>query len=30
MSKSVIGLLVSIAVLAILLTECSDEPDPNP
>ena len=30
MSKSIIGLLVSIAVLAILLTGCSDEPDPNP
>ena len=30
MLKSIIGLLVSIAVLAILLTGCSDEPDPNP
>ena len=30
MPKSIIGLLVSIAVLAILLTGCSDEPDPTP
>ncbi len=30
MSKSIIGLLVSTAVLAILPTGCSDEPDPNP
>ena len=30
MSKSIIGLVLSIAVLAILLTGCSDEPDPNP
>ena len=30
MSKSIIGLVLSIAVLAILLTGCSDEPDPIP
>ncbi len=30
MSKSIIGLVLNIAVLAILLTGCSDEPDPNP
>ncbi len=30
MSKSIIGLGLSIAVLAILLTGCSVEPDPNP
>ena len=30
MSKSIIGLLVSTAVLAILLTGCSDEPDSIP
>ena len=30
MSKSIIGLVLSIAVLAILLTGCSDEPDPTP
>ena len=30
MSKSIIGLVLSIAALAILLTGCSDEPDPNP
>ena len=30
MSKSIIGLLLSIAVLAILLTGCSDAPDPTP
>ena len=30
MSKSIIGLVLSIAVLAILLTGCSDEADPNP
>ena len=30
MSKSIIGLLVSAAMLAILLTGCSDEPDPIP
>ena len=30
MSKSIIGLLLGIAVLAILLTACSDEPDPIP
>ena len=29
-SKSIIGLLVSAAVLAVLLTGCSDEPDPIP
>ena len=30
MSKSIIGLVLSIAILAILLTGCSDEPDPIP
>ena len=30
MSKSIIGLVLSIAVLAILLTGCSDEPSPAP
>ena len=30
MSKSFIGLVVSIAALAILLTGCSDEPTPSP
>ena len=30
MSKSIIGLVLSIAVLAILLTGCSDDPDPLP
>ena len=30
LSKSTIGLLVSAAVLSILLTGCSDEPDPIP
>ena len=30
MSKSIIGLLVSAAILAVLLTGCSDEPDPIP
>ena len=30
MSKSIIRLLLGIAVLAILLTGCSDEPDPIP
>ena len=30
LSKSAIGLLVSAAVLSILLTGCSDEPDPIP
>ena len=30
MSKSIIRLLLGIAALAILLTGCSDEPDPTP
>ena len=30
MSKSIIGLVLSIAVLGILLTGCSDEPEPVP
>ena len=30
MSKSIIGLVLSIAALAILLTGCSNEPDPTP
>ena len=30
MAKSIIGLLLGIAALAILLTACSDEPDPTP
>ena len=30
MSKSIIGLLVSTAVLASLLTGCSDDPSPAP
>ena len=30
MSKSIIGLVLSIAVLALLLTGCSDEPEPIP
>ena len=30
MSNSIIGLLVTATVLAILLTGCTDEPDPTP
>ena len=30
MPKSIIGMLLGIAALAILLTACSDEPDPTP
>ena len=30
MSKSFVKLLTAIAALAILLTGCSDEPDPTP